>query len=56
VNFDNYLVAHLAQVNYKAAIDHGVKFRDDLMDPDMLEIETMVDNIFSGEWHELLDN
>lgn len=49
-------LAHTAQVHYQAAIDHGKTFRDDLMDPDLLEIEMMVESIFSGEWLELFDN
>lgn len=49
-------IAHIASVNYQAAIGHGATFRDDLMDPDMLEVEMMVDSIFSGEWNELFDD
>lgn len=48
-------LAHISQTNYQAAIDHGKTFRDDLMDPDMLEIEMLVDSIFSGEWNELFE-
>jgi hypothetical protein len=48
-------LSHSAQVNYQAAINHGVKLREDLMDPDMLEIEILVESIFSGEWHELFE-
>lgn len=48
-------LAHIAQINYQAAIEHGKIFRDDLMDPDIIEIDMMVDSIFSGEWNELFD-
>lgn len=46
-------LGHIAYVNYEAAINHGVEFRDTLMDPDMIDVEMAVDSIFSGEWIEL---
>lgn len=48
-------LAHSAQVHYQAAINYGREFREDLMDPDMLEVEILVESIFSGEWNELFE-
>ena len=46
-------LSHVSYTNYEAAIHHGVKFRDTLIDPDLIEIEMAVESIFSGEWIEL---
>lgn len=43
-------LSHIAYTNYEAAIHHGKKFRDTLIDPDMIDIEMAVDSIFNGEW------
>ena len=45
-----YGIGHHAYVNFEASIHHGRKYRETLVDPDLIDLEMAVDSIFTGEW------
>lgn len=45
-----YCLGHYPYVEYSNAQRHGRKFREDLFDPQIFQLEMAVESIFSGEW------
>lgn len=50
-----YCLGHFPYVEYSLWVSKGRKFRDDLFDPQIFQLEMAVESVFVGEWMSFLN-